>query len=169
VRPIYPPAAKAAGIEGVVTLQFTVEKDGSVSNLEALNGDPQLAQAAMEAVRQWRYAPMEKAATTDVTLGFILPKGDNADNVDDLPIAIYKPEPAYTKKAKAAKLQGTVKLQIMIAADGTVSNVTITKPLGRGLDQNVVETVMTWKFLPAQKAGQAVPFKTDVEISFKLF
>jgi hypothetical protein len=43
VRPVYPPAAKAAGIEGAVSLRVTVEKDGSVSNAEVLNGDPQFA------------------------------------------------------------------------------------------------------------------------------
>src|ERR1035441_10257842 len=62
VRPVYPPAAKVAG--RIVTLLVTVEKDGSVSAVEPLAGDPQLAQAAVEAVRQWRYAPMERPTET---------------------------------------------------------------------------------------------------------
>jgi TonB family protein len=169
VRPIYPPAAKAAGIQGNVLLRATVEKDGSVSNLEIMMGDPQLAQAAIEAVRQWRYAPMEKAALTDMTLHFSLPKGNNAANAITPPMVIYKPEPGYTKEARAAKLQGTVYLEVMIAADGTVSDVKVTKPFDKGLDENAIRAVKTWKFLPATKAGKPVPFKTMATVSFRIF
>jgi TonB family protein len=169
MRPVYPPAAKAVGIQGNVTLRVTVEKDGSVSNVETLIGDPQLAQAAIEAIRQWRYPPMEKPGITDVTLNFSLPKGDNADNFVTPPMAIYKPDPPYTKEARAAKLQGSVWLQVMIAADGTVSDVKVTKPFDKGLDENAVRTLKTWKFLPAMKAGKPVPSKTMVSVSFKIF
>lgn len=168
VRPDYPPEAKAAGIQGNVTLRVTVEKDGSVSNVETLIGDPQLAQAAIEAVRQWRYSPMENAGVTDVTLNFSLPKGDNAENAVTPPIAIYKPNPDYSKEAKAAKLQGVVQLQIMVAVDGTVSDVKVTKSLDKILDENSVQTVKTWKFLPAMKAGKPVPYKTMVAVSFTM-
>jgi TonB family protein len=169
VRPVYPPAAKSAGIQGGVTLRATVEKDGSVSHLEILTGDPQLGQAAIDAMRQWRYPPMEKTAITDVTLYFTLPKGDNTDNAVTPPMAIYKPEPGYTKEARAAKLQGTVHLQVTVAADGTVSDVKVTKPFDKGLDASAVQTVRTWKFLPATKAGKPVPFTAMVEVSFRLF
>jgi TonB family protein len=169
VRPDYPPAAKAAGIQGEVMLRVNVEKDGSVSDVETLNGDSQLAQAAMEAVRQWRYAPMEKAGVTDVTLNFTLTKGDNADNAITPPIPIYKPDATYTKEARAAKLQGTVQLDVMIAADGTVSDVKVTKGFDKGMDENAAQTVKKWKFLPAMKAGKPVPYKSMVEVSFRFF
>ena len=72
VSPVYPPAAKKAGIQGLVLLRPTVATDGSVSNLEVLSGDSQLASAALAAVKQWRYAPREKSVITDVTLNFTL-------------------------------------------------------------------------------------------------
>lgn len=169
MRPVYPPAAKAAGIQGNVTLRVAVEKDGSVSNVETLIGDPQLAQAAIEAIGQWRYPPMEKTGVTDVTLKFSLPKGGNADNSVAPPMVIYKPEPAYTKEAKAAKLQGIVQLEVMVAADGTVADVKVTKPFDKGLDESAVQTVKTWKLLPAMKAGKPVPFETMVSVSFRIF
>ena len=169
MRPVYPPAARAAGIQGNLTLRATVEKDGSVSNLEILMGDPQLGQAAIEAVRQWRYAPMDKAAITDVTVNFTLAKTGNADNAVTPPMVIYKPEPVYTKEARAAKLQGIVELQIMVAADGMVSDVKVTKPFDKGLDESAVQTVKTWKFLPAMKAGKPVAWTGVVEVSFKIF
>jgi TonB family protein len=169
VRPEYPPASQAAGVQGNVTLRATVEADGSVSNVETLMGDAELARAATEAVRQWRYAPMEKAGVTDVTLSFTLPKGDNPDNAITPPIAIYKPRPGYSKEAKDAKLQGIVILEVMIAADGTVSDVKVTKGFDKGMDENAAQTVKKWKFLPAMKAGKPVPYKNEVAVSFKIF
>jgi len=169
VRPDYPPAAKAAGVQGNVTVRATVETDGSVSDVETMMGDSQLAQAAMEAVRQWRYAPMEKAGIADVTLTFTLPKGKDADNAISPPIAIYKPDAGYTKEARAAKLQGIVKLDVMVAADGTVSDVKVTRGFDKGMDENAARTIKTWKFLPAMMDGKPVPYKTMIEVSFRFF
>lgn len=56
-RPMYPPLAKQARIQGTVRLQAIIAKDGSVIQLEVLAGHPLLVQAALDAVRQWRYQP----------------------------------------------------------------------------------------------------------------
>ena len=55
VHPVYPPEAKAQGVQGRGTLQAIIGKDGTVENLVVLSGDPILATAAVEAVKQWRY------------------------------------------------------------------------------------------------------------------
>jgi periplasmic protein TonB len=57
VKPVYPPLARQARIQGVVTLQALIGKDGSIQNLQVISGHPMLIQAAMEAVKQWRYKP----------------------------------------------------------------------------------------------------------------
>jgi TonB family protein len=57
VQPKYPPAALAVHTQGAVQIEATITKDGIVSNLKVLSGDPVLAKAAVEAVRQWRYKP----------------------------------------------------------------------------------------------------------------
>ncbi|ODS54860.1 MAG: hypothetical protein ABS36_10375 [Acidobacteria bacterium SCN 69-37] len=57
VNPIYPEAARAAGISGVVILEATIDTDGSVSFMRVLRSIPDLDQAAINAVRQWRYVP----------------------------------------------------------------------------------------------------------------
>jgi protein TonB len=57
VRPQYPALARSARIQGSVVLQATIGKDGAIQNLHLLSGHPLLTQAAMEAVRQWRYRP----------------------------------------------------------------------------------------------------------------
>ena len=57
VDPIYPAQAKAEGIEGSVTLQVTIGEDGQVQSAEPIEGNPILAAAAQEAVKQWGYQP----------------------------------------------------------------------------------------------------------------
>lgn len=57
VDPIYPPEAQAQRIEGSVVLNAHVSGDGSVGEVEILSGPPLLAQAATQAVRQWKYQP----------------------------------------------------------------------------------------------------------------
>jgi TonB family protein len=57
VLPRYPEAAKRAGVQGTVRLLITIGKDGAVTNTRVLSGHPLLAEAAVDAVRLWRYAP----------------------------------------------------------------------------------------------------------------
>jgi protein TonB len=57
VSPAYPPLAKAARVQGTVTFEATIGKDGSVENLNLLSGPPLLVQSALEAVQQWKYKP----------------------------------------------------------------------------------------------------------------
>ena len=57
VAPQYPPEAGRARIEGTVVLMAVIGTDGSVKDVRVENGLPILAQAAIDAVRQWRYKP----------------------------------------------------------------------------------------------------------------
>ena len=57
VDPVYPSVAQAAGIQGVVILELHIDTDGAVSNARILRSIPPLDQAALDAVRQWRYEP----------------------------------------------------------------------------------------------------------------
>lgn len=57
VKPQYPALARQARIQGTVVLLAVIGKEGSVQNLHVKSGPPMLAQAAVDAVRQWRYRP----------------------------------------------------------------------------------------------------------------
>ena len=57
VTPQYPAQARQAHIQGTVILQAVIGKDGTVQSLHVLSGHPMLTQAAMDAVRRWRYKP----------------------------------------------------------------------------------------------------------------
>ena len=57
VEPVYPALARAARIEGIVELAGVIATDGRIRELRVVNGNPYLAKAAMDAVRQWVYEP----------------------------------------------------------------------------------------------------------------
>lgn len=59
VNPVYPAGCKASGIEGTVILRALIGTDGSIVNLERVNKlvDDRLADAAIDAVKQWRWEP----------------------------------------------------------------------------------------------------------------
>jgi len=57
VQPVYPPLARQTRISGTVKLHAIIGKDGNVQKLEVESGHPLLVQAALDAVRQWRYQP----------------------------------------------------------------------------------------------------------------
>ena len=57
VTPQYPTQAREKGIQGTVVLQAVIGKDGSVRSVKAVSGNSILRQAAVDAVKQWRYRP----------------------------------------------------------------------------------------------------------------
>jgi protein TonB len=57
VPPQYPPEAGRERIEGTVVLMAVIGKDGTVTDVRVETGLPILAQAAIDAVKQWRYKP----------------------------------------------------------------------------------------------------------------
>lgn len=57
VEPVYPVIAMRARIEGTVQLRAVISKQGTIENLQLVNGHPLLVPAAMDAVKQWRYRP----------------------------------------------------------------------------------------------------------------
>jgi TonB family protein len=57
VTPEWPPAARDAGVVGIVILQADVALDGSVRDVRVVRGVPMLNDAAIEAVRHWRFEP----------------------------------------------------------------------------------------------------------------
>ena len=57
VSPAYPDIARQARVQGVVILECTIGRDGRITDVTVLRGIPLLDAAAVEAVRQWVYAP----------------------------------------------------------------------------------------------------------------
>ncbi len=57
VQPVYPQNAKSMRLEGPVDMEAVIDREGKITNLKVLKGQPVLARAAVDAVRQWRYKP----------------------------------------------------------------------------------------------------------------
>jgi protein TonB len=55
--PQYPAIAKATGTQGTVVLQATISRNGTIENLHVVSGPTLLQQAALDAVKNWRYRP----------------------------------------------------------------------------------------------------------------
>lgn len=78
VQPHYPEGARQQRIQGAVVLNALVGADGSVQELKVISGDPQLVQAATDAVRQWRFQPrrfkgQSTGFETRIRINFLLP------------------------------------------------------------------------------------------------
>jgi protein TonB len=57
VLPVYPELAKRARVEATVILEVNVDEEGNVINVRVLRSHPLLEQAAIDAVKQWKYSP----------------------------------------------------------------------------------------------------------------
>lgn len=57
VQPVYPAMARTVRVQGPVTLEALIGRDGGIEHLKAVSGHPLLITAAMDAVQQWRYRP----------------------------------------------------------------------------------------------------------------
>jgi TonB family protein len=85
VEPHYPDRARRQNIQGPVVLQALINEDGSVQQLKVLTGNSDLAVAAIDAVRNWRfrpYSPKGKPSqfATRITVNFALPGAQQMNN-----------------------------------------------------------------------------------------
>src|SRR5262249_18291066 len=79
VPPIYPATAQQLHRQGSVELIATVSKEGTITAIKVLSGDPILAKSATDAVRQWKYHPYllngePVEIETQLTVSFKLPR-----------------------------------------------------------------------------------------------
>jgi protein TonB len=81
VQPQYPQMAKIARVQGPVVLAAVIGKDGTIQNLHVIStASPLLVQAALDAVKQWRYKPYilngeAVEVDTTITVNFTLSGG----------------------------------------------------------------------------------------------
>ncbi|HLJ44581.1 MAG TPA: energy transducer TonB [Bryobacteraceae bacterium] len=80
VQPEYPALARQARIQGTVILRAEISREGKIQNLQLISGHPLLVQAAMDAVRRWRYRPyvlndQPVEVETQITVNFTLFSG----------------------------------------------------------------------------------------------
>src|SRR5437763_8429061 len=80
---------------------------------------------------------------------------------------ISQPKPAYPPLAKQARISGTVKLGVVIAADGTMRDIGVISghPL---LIPAALEAVKQWRYQPTLLNGEPVEVSTQIDVNFTL-
>jgi TonB family protein len=80
----------------------------------------------------------------------------------------HRVDAKYGEFAVRDKVQGAVQLRIVVDASGMPQRIAVARPLGYGLDANVVEAVRRWRFTPGIKDGSAVATGLLTEQQFSL-
>lgn len=70
IAPAYPDLARRCNLHGDVRLSVVVGSDGKVTSETVVGGNPVLAQAAVQSVRNWKFAPGPRTTTEEVELRF---------------------------------------------------------------------------------------------------
>jgi TonB family protein len=92
----------------------------------------------------------------------------NVGNGVTPPKPVFMPNPEYTDNARKKKINGTVLVAMIVTQEGTVRDAKVVKSLEKGLDQQALATVSTWKFEPATKDGKPVAVHLNIDVSFHI-
>jgi TonB family protein len=86
------------------------------------------------------------------------------------PRLINGPKPHYRASAMRAKVQGSVKMEAVVETDGKIGEVRVVRSMDKefGMDDEAVETLKQWLFVPGTKDGAAVPVLIEVEMTFTM-
>jgi TonB family protein len=89
--------------------------------------------------------------------------------VDSRPVLLNAPRPLYTEEARNNKVQGVVRVRVLVDEKGSVTEVVITRGLPDGLNEQAIRAAHQMRFRPATKNGQPVSYwLSNVEIEFRL-
>jgi TonB family protein len=195
--PVYPEDAKAAHIQGIVVLKAIISKAGTVENLTAISGPPQLIASAIDAVKQWRYKPyllngepVEVQTTINVNYTFgpdpspsataqlkpapNSPESDPGESgVRRVPSSklegnlISKVNPIYPAEAKAAGVQGPVILRATISKQGTIAGLQLISGPAE-LTSSAWDAVKQWTYKPYLLNGEPIEVQTTITVNFTL-
>lgn len=92
-----------------------------------------------------------------------------ASVVDSKPVPLNRPRPNYTEEARKNKIQGVVRVRVLVGPDGGVKQVRIVGGgLGDGLNEQAISAAYQIRFRPAMKDGRPVAFWIPVDIEFNL-
>jgi TonB family protein len=183
VKPFYPPDAMSEGKSGSVTLECTVNADGTVGDVRVTTPlDPALDDEAVKAARQWKFKPGMKdgkpvPVMVELEMSFAVEtRGPRLGSPEvykpgqdvTAPKAVSTPAPAYPPAATSARIQGSVTLECVVLPDGKVGHSRVAQSLHPQLDAEAMKALARWRFEPGMKDGRAVPVHVSVEMTFTL-
>lgn len=87
-----------------------------------------------------------------------------------IPQRVHTPDPSYNDLARAAGVQGTSVLEVIISKEGRVVQIRPIKLIGYGLDEDAYNVLKRWEFIPVtDKDGKPIHIVVPIEITFRLF
>ena len=84
------------------------------------------------------------------------------------PRLVREVAPDYTDRARRSGLEGEVLLEMVVTAEGLVTDVRVLRQLGSGLDERAIAAVGQWRFSPALRYGVPVAVLVEVAVEFRL-
>lgn len=112
--------------------------------------------------------PPRQAVKKLVAAAAAVAPSDDCAEPEVKPKATAMPHPAYTDEARAAAIEGKVRVQLALTAEGTVAEAKAIEGLGFGLDEAAVDSLKRATFSPATRCGRAVPATFTVSVRFAL-
>jgi TonB family protein len=185
VAPVYPLKARQGQVEGIVILEAKADEQGTVVDARILRSIPLLDQAAIDAVKQWKYEPLiingkARQVIFTVTVRFMLKEGDQAKTIEKFaagavkaageiqpPKLIKEVAPVYPEVARVAGVQGVVILSVKADETGKIVDAMILRSIPL-LDQAAIDAVKQWVYEPTIIDGKAVPIVFTVTVRFQL-
>jgi TonB family protein len=191
----YTDKARKEGQEGVVVLEMVVTTDGSPRDIKVTRSlTPDLDEAALDAVRKWKFSPGTKdgeavAVLINAEISFSLGNQDKHRSPAGTPPrpilsgtlgckdgrgvksprATYMPGPVFSEEEKhneRVRHTGVAILSLVVSPEGTPREVKVARSLDPDSDQKAIETVNTWKFDPATRDCKPVAVQISVEVNF---
>lgn len=196
---VYPADAPTDAVNGFCALTLVVGADGVATGIEVTHSHGSAFDvAAIEAVKQTRFDPGtldgkavpvriearihffadQRPAYPRIVRQMGQPGGmgwsggsgrSQSRPYDKPPVATYAPAAVYSEKARKAKFQGIVIVSTLVTEEGVPIDLRVERSLGMGLDENAMDCVSRYKFLPAMKDGAPVEARIMVEVNFRLY
>ncbi len=185
----YPADARAKNLEGWVQINFTVEPDGTLSNIKsASDSDPVLSEEVIRVIRtspKWdrpKNPAVEDPFASSVNIGFKLPdqiiKEPPFVVVEEMPmypggeaalLNFLAENTKYPEAAKADTIQGKVIVRFIVNTEGNTEGISILKGVHPLLDAEAVRLVKLLSgFKPGMQEGKAVNVWYMVPVNFSL-
>ena len=96
------------------------------------------------------------------------PSREIARDIVTPPERIRFVNPDYPMAARAAQLEGDVRIRAVVAPDGSVGHVTVLRSVHPVLDEAARNAVRKYVYKPAMRNGSPEPFSIDLTVSFRL-
>jgi TonB family protein len=84
------------------------------------------------------------------------------------PKVLAKIAPEYTDEARAAKIEGTVGLTLVVGVDQRAHDIEVIQSLDPGMDANAIKSIESWRFQPGTKDGKPVAVRARIDVNFRL-